>query len=145
MSRYHVNPETGEAGPCRASSGNCPFGGESDHHDSASEARKAYETSQEDAKLLEGLKKSPNFVTIQEVDSSELQHPDQKATRVGNYFVSTRPVPSINAKGMTEQVYETMVIDSGGTQVEAWSTADPDPEVHSEQHASAIGYAISKS
>lgn len=145
MSRYHVNPETGEAGPCRATSGNCPFGGDTDHHDSASEARSAYEASQEDAKLLAGLKKSSDFVKIEPVPASELQHPEQKATRVGEYLVSTRPVPSINAKGRPEQVVETMVIDREGNQVEGWSTSESDPEVHSEQHASAIGYAVSKS
>lgn len=43
MSKYHVNPETGEAGLCRASSGRCPFGGEDAHHGSSAEARTAYE------------------------------------------------------------------------------------------------------
>lgn len=43
MSRFHVNPETGEAGQCKAQKGGCPFGTEGDHHDSIGEARQAYE------------------------------------------------------------------------------------------------------
>lgn len=43
MSKYHVNPATGEAGLCRASSGRCPFGGDDAHHGSEAEARTAYE------------------------------------------------------------------------------------------------------
>lgn len=42
MAKYHIN-SNGDAGPCRASSGKCPFGGEADHYASAAEARAAFE------------------------------------------------------------------------------------------------------
>jgi hypothetical protein len=41
--KFHINPQTGEVGPCRATT-NCPFGDlESEHYDSKEEARGAYE------------------------------------------------------------------------------------------------------
>lgn len=46
MSKYHVNPNSGEPGDCGADKGNCPFGGDSgieNHYDSAEEAQKASE------------------------------------------------------------------------------------------------------
>lgn len=47
MAKYHVNPETGEAGQCRARK-NCPFGDlEADHYTSPEAAREAYEMKQE--------------------------------------------------------------------------------------------------
>ena len=43
MAKYHVNPSTGEAGPCRAEK-NCPFGDlTTEHFDTAEDARRAYE------------------------------------------------------------------------------------------------------
>ena len=43
MPRYHINPTTGNPGPCRAMV-SCPFGDmESEHFDSAAQARRAYE------------------------------------------------------------------------------------------------------
>lgn len=42
MSKYHVN-ENGEAGKCRAQSGNCPFGGASEHFDTVQDAQAAAE------------------------------------------------------------------------------------------------------
>lgn len=43
MSKFHINPNTGAAGRCRAFAGECPFGGESDHYGSAEKARNAFE------------------------------------------------------------------------------------------------------
>lgn len=43
MTKFHINPETGDAGSCRATQGKCPFGSEEQHYDSANEARTAYE------------------------------------------------------------------------------------------------------
>lgn len=43
MSKYHVNPETGNHGRCSAEEGNCPF----IHGDTVEEARKNYESSME--------------------------------------------------------------------------------------------------
>lgn len=42
--KFHVNPQTGDPGPCRALS-NCPFGGDEVHYDSLSSARAGYESS----------------------------------------------------------------------------------------------------
>ena len=44
MSKFHVNPESGQVGACRAAKGNCPFGGESgteNHYDDKQEAYNA--------------------------------------------------------------------------------------------------------
>lgn len=47
MSKFHINPENGEPGPCRAMV-KCPFGDlEKDHYDTADDARRAYEKVQE--------------------------------------------------------------------------------------------------
>lgn len=46
MAKYHVNPETGNTGPCKATKGQCPFGGEENHYASEKDAREAYEVSQ---------------------------------------------------------------------------------------------------
>lgn len=40
---FHVNPTTGDAGPCRALSGKCPFGGLNEHFTSIEGARAYYE------------------------------------------------------------------------------------------------------
>lgn len=45
MSKFHVNGE-GNPGKCTAQAGNCPFGGEADHHSTAEAARAAFEASQ---------------------------------------------------------------------------------------------------
>lgn len=43
MARYHINPQTGNPGLCKAQSGGCPFGEMEDHFDTKIEARNAYE------------------------------------------------------------------------------------------------------
>lgn len=45
MTKYHINPRSGQPGLCTASVGSCPFGGIEDHHLTIREARKAYEGS----------------------------------------------------------------------------------------------------
>lgn len=42
MSKFHINPETGNPGPCSAKV-KCRFGDDSEHYSSADEARTAYE------------------------------------------------------------------------------------------------------
>lgn len=44
---YHVNPETGDAGPCSAVKGKCPFGNLDEHFTSIEGARAHYEKLQE--------------------------------------------------------------------------------------------------
>jgi hypothetical protein len=58
MAKYHINSR-GEAGLCRAQVSNCPFGGESDHYQSAPEARLGYE---EKMKSLSEQKISKAFI-----------------------------------------------------------------------------------
>jgi len=40
---YHINPNSGSVGKCRADAGNCPFGPVEDHYDSPASARLAFE------------------------------------------------------------------------------------------------------
>ena len=47
MSKFHVNPKTGNTGICRAKKDGCPFGSESEHFDNRVDAQKAYETKQD--------------------------------------------------------------------------------------------------
>lgn len=42
MAKFHINPSTGNPGPCKAARA-CPFGGADRHFDSAQEARTAFE------------------------------------------------------------------------------------------------------
>lgn len=58
MSQFHVNPETGEAGPCRATSGNCPFADSDHHYNSPEEARDAYEKEMKNQTLQPGLQRA---------------------------------------------------------------------------------------
>lgn len=54
---WHVNPETGEPGLCRAAI-SCPFGGEELHFDTESDARKFYEAKMSNYTLAELISKS---------------------------------------------------------------------------------------
>lgn len=47
MAKYHINPETGNAGECSAKKDNCPFGADSEHYTTPEAAREAYEKTQE--------------------------------------------------------------------------------------------------
>lgn len=54
---FHVNPASGEPGKCSASLKACPFGGASEHYESASAARKAFETSMADKTFAKAPRK----------------------------------------------------------------------------------------
>jgi hypothetical protein len=43
LTKYHLNPKTGNASLCKADEGNCPFGGEDSHFSTAEIAREVYE------------------------------------------------------------------------------------------------------
>lgn len=47
MTKFHINPETGNPGGCRAVVGKCPFGGDDEHFDTAEAARAAFEAKHE--------------------------------------------------------------------------------------------------
>lgn len=138
MAKYHITAK-GEPGVCRATK-SCPLGGENDHFDSKDAAREAYEERQENQALLDGLRKRFDWIELRPVPKEELMHPDQKPHRMRDFLVSTRPVGSIAARGGVETLYETMVVDKNGDEVETWATRDPDPEVHAEQHRAALAY-----
>lgn len=75
MAKYHINAK-GEPGKCRAWLGNCPFGGDSDHHETPEQARDAFEKSMTSANTPEPLKKveqeKPTFEYYEEnVDKDE--------------------------------------------------------------------------
>jgi hypothetical protein len=55
---YHVNTTTGNAGPCSATSGKCPFGGPNVHYASPEAARTAFEGSQAAALLPPAARKA---------------------------------------------------------------------------------------
>lgn len=58
MGKFHINPETGEPGPCSAKPGNCRFGQDDDHYTSSNDARKGYEAQMSgDKSTLAGIKK----------------------------------------------------------------------------------------
>lgn len=54
--KYHVNAK-GEPGRCSANAGKCPFGGEDRHHESAQEARSAYEARMTESLIPAGMEK----------------------------------------------------------------------------------------
>lgn len=75
MSKYHINAK-GEPSKCRAWIGKCPFGGDSDHHETPEKARDAFEKSMTSANTPEPLKKveqtKPAFEYYEEnVDKDE--------------------------------------------------------------------------
>jgi hypothetical protein len=67
MSRYHINPQTGNPGVCHAKK-SCPFGDlQSDHYDSKEEARKGYE--QQQAESMTGASKKASTQGIKETSA----------------------------------------------------------------------------
>jgi hypothetical protein len=65
VTRFHINPESGQAGQCRASAGNCPFASDEEHYGSVEEARAAYETAQESSTIPKTVKKvTPELQTV---------------------------------------------------------------------------------
>jgi hypothetical protein len=57
MNKFHVNPATGEVGPCTASKKDCPHGGSDVHASSPEQARVKYERKMS-ARLISTLSKS---------------------------------------------------------------------------------------
>lgn len=52
MTKYHINPRTGNPGVCRASIQQCPLGGDSSHFKTKEEARADYEETQKLAAII---------------------------------------------------------------------------------------------
>ena len=63
MAKYHINPETGRTGHCHAEEGKCPHGAHAPHYSTESEAREAYERSQE-CNLLNTVSENENVSEV---------------------------------------------------------------------------------
>lgn len=88
MAKYHINPQTGNPGVCRASI-QCRFGGQSSHFATKEEARADYEDSQ---KLLATTPQSPNeaFDLVEKDFKRGLELLDSTRTNDGSAFGSSK-------------------------------------------------------
>jgi hypothetical protein len=59
MSKFHINPATGEVGKCSSTKGKCPFGTAEEHYTSQEAASAAYEESMKGHAVKSAVKKSP--------------------------------------------------------------------------------------
>lgn len=57
MTKYHINPETGNPNKCVAKPGNCRFGSDTTHYASKDEARAAYEAEMSGGTVAESAKR----------------------------------------------------------------------------------------
>lgn len=81
MSKFHVNPNTGNTGTCKAKR-SCPFGDlEKDHYDSKAEARAAYEKKME--KSFSTLKLPPNHEDRFGFSAKEVDKVSQRIKNAG--------------------------------------------------------------
>jgi len=69
MTVYHINPETGNPGICRANKKPCPHGGAENHFESKEEARASFEKRQQPS-FNKVKKYDPNTAEVKEVDKS---------------------------------------------------------------------------
>lgn len=81
---YHIDPETGNPGPCSAKAGNCPFGADDSHFTSADAAREAYELQSEAAKA--------KALTAWKRKTGKLDKPVNKAPAPQGYSGHGRPL-----------------------------------------------------
>lgn len=83
MTRFHVNPQTGNAGPCKAEK-SCPFGDlKDDHYATRDEASKAFEAHMEEEKA----KPKKTYLTYSKDESLEIARTIQK--QVGSMTFAT--------------------------------------------------------
>lgn len=111
--RYHVNPHTGNAGPCSARI-SCPYGNlETDHFDSEADARAAYEAGNLDkafstlSKTLDEVVASP-FVKTQTFHEEGGVQIDTSLVRAADLRLGDRVWDSIE-----KQTYTVMLDDDG--------------------------------
>lgn len=72
MSKFHINPETGNASACRASGDGCPFGGNDQHYSSQQEAQGAYEETMEAQQgAVSTMSVSKKRKSLNELDADE--------------------------------------------------------------------------
>lgn len=119
---YHINPQTGEPGPCRARK-SCPFGDlEADHYGSAEEARAAYEAGEVTfappmvkAKVYRNGSLTPAVYegeVLEYAEKADAFKPEGRAGRVGSLYAS----PSL--KGVTRWARANLA--------NTWNRSDPE-------------------
>lgn len=81
--KFHVNPETGDAGPCKATQDRCPFGTAEVHFSSIAAARSAYEEQMNSEEAAPLTKRKPakwpnleEFRSAVNIDHSVYINPD---------------------------------------------------------------------
>lgn len=138
MSRYHINPENGNPGRCKALV-SCPFGDmELDHYSSRAEAQKAYEQAMEAAALGQSHKRDSTltFPNTYEFPASRIEEAvasidkaNNKAKKAGireriKYKIETYEVRKLDANGL-EQVEERarLVLNRPTLQHNGWTFA----------------------
>jgi len=82
MAKYHINSK-GEAGKCSAQAGNCPFGGEHQHYDTAEKAQKAFELSMAGSTLPKAEKRveSTALPVLTKTVREPGEHPYEEVSR----------------------------------------------------------------
>lgn len=81
MTKYHIVPKTGNPGKCTALI-KCPFGDETEHYDSANEARAAYE-----AKMVENSTNVTTLDTYEKTFDAYLNGSPQEVTGGMKHFI----------------------------------------------------------
>lgn len=160
MSRYHINPRTGDPGLCKAKI-SCPYGTADEHFPSEEKARAAYEAGQLSEvlprlnKLLDAVVPAPVERPTSRLKAMELQVGTglfdgvlvERASRspyaseyqlnheVGpDYFVGTRELP--------HDIYETVVISKAdGELIHSITTSDYTVDSLVGQQEQAIDWA----
>jgi hypothetical protein len=112
MTRYHLNPKTGNPNKCSAKAGNCPFktedGAEATHYNSVEEARDGYEAQMDD--------EAAKIIAAKEAEA-EKNWPSPSADTVAEIedFGYTT-----NVKGKTLSTHSVTGAGGGGHQRRAW-------------------------
>jgi hypothetical protein len=127
--KYHVNA-MGNAAPCKATQGGCPFGDDSDHYSTPEDARAAYESAMEDniTSYLQkkGKKIVPNDINgfTVETQGNPSVAPDTLATKSGHNLVVSQSavingVPTTVYSGYKVNTYWNY--DGGETDVDQYT------------------------
>jgi hypothetical protein len=112
MSKYHINPQTGNPGLCRAQSGNCPFGSDDEHYPSKQEARTAFEVQQKINRLDSLLDTRQLRQMLDEGYVNASVHPDDPTLKVLCYTQATQFAGKWN--GVTKTCRGLIVRDPSG-------------------------------
>ena len=110
MPKYHINPETGNPGQCKAKGDNCPYGGAESHYPSAANARRAYELSMGPA-TVEAARRSAEEKAQQQADATPSSSRDRffnihRPEVVDFTALEYYPTEEDLAKALRETAYE---------------------------------------